>query len=93
MLGPLPTIWCDMHGVPKNEQRGLVQPLIAAMQLFALALALLLRDLPSKVFIDLALSVPALRAGSVLGIVAFRHVNDATFRRISAGRWAAPPTC
>jgi uncharacterized protein len=82
MPGALPTIWCDMHGVPKIQQRGLVQPFIAAMQLFALALMLMRHDLSSKVFFDLLLSVPALFAGSVLGIVAFRYVNDATFRRI-----------
>ncbi|HET7889391.1 MAG TPA: sulfite exporter TauE/SafE family protein [Bradyrhizobium sp.] len=82
MPGALPTIWCDLHGVPKNQQRGLVQPFIAAMQLFALALMLMRGDLSSKVLLDLALSTPALLAGSVLGIIAFRHVNDAMFRRI-----------
>src|ERR1700749_2734414 len=41
MPGAIPTIWCDMHGVPKNQQRGLVQPFIAAMQIFALALLLI----------------------------------------------------
>jgi uncharacterized membrane protein YfcA len=82
MPGALPTIWCDMHGVPKNQQRGLVQPFIAAMQLFALALMLMRHDLSSKVFLDLLLSIPALFAGTVLGILAFRYVNDATFRRI-----------
>src|SRR5881394_4444086 len=40
MPGALPTIWCDMHGLPKNQQRGLVQPFIAAMQICALALLL-----------------------------------------------------
>ena len=34
MPGALPTIWCDMHGFSKNQQRGLVQPFIAAMQIF-----------------------------------------------------------
>jgi uncharacterized protein len=82
MPGALPTIWCDMHGVPKNQQRGLVQPFIAAMQLFALALMLMRHDLSSKVLFDLLLSIPALFAGSILGIFAFRHVKDATFRRI-----------
>jgi uncharacterized protein len=82
MPGALPTIWCDMHGVPKNQQRGLVQPFIAAMQLFALALMLMRNDLSSKLLFDLLLSIPALLAGSILGIFAFRHVNDATFRRI-----------
>jgi uncharacterized membrane protein YfcA len=55
---------------------------LAAMQLFALALMLMRHDLSSKVFFDLVLSIPALFAGTVLGILAFRYVNDATFRRI-----------
>ena len=82
MPGALPTIWCDLHGVPKNQQRGLVQPFIAAMQVFALVIMLARNDLSSKVFIDLALSIPALLAGSVLGILAFRNANESTFRRI-----------
>ena len=82
MPGALPTIWCDMHGVPKNEQRGLVQPFIAAMQIFALLLMLIPRDLSSEILLDVVWSIPALLAGSVLGIFAFRRVNEKTFRRI-----------
>ena len=82
MPGALPTIWCDLHGVPKNHQRGLVQPFIAAMQVFALTIMLVRNDLSSKVFVDLALSIPALVAGSMLGIFAFRNASESTFRRI-----------
>ena len=82
MPGALPTIWCDLHGVPKNQQRGLVQPFIAAMQVFALAVMLARNDLSSRVFVDLALSIPALLAGSALGILAFRNANETIFRRI-----------
>lgn len=82
MPGAIPTIWCDMHGVPKNQQRGLVQPFIAAMQILALAVLLLRHDLSPKVLVDLALSIPALLGGSALGIMAFRSVNEQTFRRI-----------
>ncbi len=82
MPGALPTIWCDMHGVPKNQQRGLVQPFIAAMQIFALALLLAHHDVSRQVLFDLLLSVPALVAGSVLGIVAFRYASEQVFRRI-----------
>ena len=82
MPGAIPTIWCDMHGVPKNVQRGLVQSFIAAMQIFALGLLLVRHDLSSKVLIDLALSIPALLADSALGIFAFRRVNEQSFRRI-----------
>lgn len=85
MPGALPTIWCDMRGMPKDEQRALVQPFIAAMQVFALGMMLLRRDLTSKVAIDLALSLPALLAGTALGLFAFRRVNDAVFRRVILG--------
>ena len=82
MPGALPTIWCDMRGMPKNEQRGLVQPFIAAMQVFALSLMLSRHSLSSKFLIDLAISLPALIAGAGLGIVMFRRVNEIAFRRI-----------
>lgn len=82
MPGALPTIWCDLNGVPKNQQRGLVQPFIAAMQIFALVIMIARNDLSPKVVVDLALSLPALMVGSVLGIIAFRNVNEVTFRRI-----------
>jgi uncharacterized membrane protein YfcA len=82
MPGAIPTIWCDIHGVPKTEQRGMVQPFIAAMQIFALVLMLIQKDLSRKVLIDFAVSIPALLAGTALGIVAFRYVDDALFRRI-----------
>jgi uncharacterized membrane protein YfcA len=82
MPGALPTIWCDMHGIPKNQQRGLIQPFIAAMQVFALALMLSRASLSSKVLIDFAISLPALAAGTTLGIAMFRSVNELAFRRI-----------
>ena len=82
MPGALPTIWCDMHGMPKNQQRGMVQPFIAVMQISALAILLAHHDLPPTVFSDLLLSVPALVAGSLLGILAFRIVSEQIFRRV-----------
>jgi len=82
MPGAIPTIWCDMRGMPKRDQRGLVQPFIAIMQVLALALLLERQSLSSKLVIDLAISLPALFAGSMLGIVAFRNINEVGFRRI-----------
>jgi uncharacterized membrane protein YfcA len=82
MPGALPTIWCDMHGIPKNQQRGLVQPFIATMQISALALMLSRHSLSSKVLIDFAISLPALGAGTTLGIMMFRNVNELAFRRV-----------
>jgi uncharacterized membrane protein YfcA len=70
-----------MHGMPKNQQRGLVQPFIAAMQISALVLMLSRNELPSKILIDLAISLPPLVAGTLLGVLMFRRINEATFRR------------
>ena len=80
--GGASTIWCDMHGFSKNQQRGLVQPFIAAMQICALALLLSSHNISSHVLVDLAISVPALVAGTALGIVLFNRVDQLAFRRI-----------
>ena len=82
MPGALPTIWCDMHGMPKIQQRGLIQPFIAVMQLFALALMLSHNSLSSRVFINFGICLPALAAGTSLGIILFGRVNELAFKRI-----------
>jgi uncharacterized protein len=82
MPGALPTIWCDLRGMPKDQQRGLVQPFIMAMQVLALAFMLSHNALSSAVLLQLALSLPALAADAMLGIMVFRRVSDALFRRI-----------
>ena len=51
------------------------------MQVLALALLLGRQSLSSRVVIDLAISLLALFAGSLLGIVAFRNINEVGFRR------------
>jgi uncharacterized membrane protein YfcA len=81
MPGAIPAIWCDMRGMPKSDQRGLVQPFIAIMQVLALALLLERQSLSPKLVIDLAISLPALFAGSMLGIVAFRNIDEVGFRK------------
>jgi uncharacterized membrane protein YfcA len=82
MPGAIPTIWCDMRGMPKSDQRGLVQPFIAIMQLFALTLLLGRHSVSTKVVLDLAISLPALFAGSVIGLLTFRNINEIGFRKI-----------
>jgi uncharacterized protein len=82
MPGALPTIWCDLCGMPKNQQRGLVQPFIAAMQLLALAVMLWRGGLSREAMTDLVISLPALACGVALGIVMFRKIDDVLFRRI-----------
>ncbi len=82
MPGAIPTIWCDLHGLSKDRQRGLVQPFIAVMQIFALALMLSRDSLQLKVVVDFVISLPALAAGTALGIFMFRSANELVFRRV-----------
>jgi len=81
MPGALPTIWCDLHGIAKNEQRGVVQPFILMMQLVALALLLPRVDWSSTMMLNLAASIPALAAGTAVGVVLFGRVDETLFRR------------
>jgi uncharacterized protein len=82
MPGALPTIWCDLRGMPKDQRRGLVQPYIVVMQLLALALMLSHHGVPANVLLDMTLSLPALAAGTVVGVMMFGRVNDVLFRRV-----------
>jgi hypothetical protein len=85
MPGAVPTIWCDLRGLPKDQQRGLVQPYIAAMQVLALALMVSRNTLPTQALLNVTLTLPALAAGAILGVVLFRRVSDAWFRTVVLG--------
>ena len=82
MPGALPAMWCELRGMPKDQQRGLMQPYIVTMQVFALALMVSRNGVPTKALMDLTFSLPALAAGTALGLVMFGRINDALFREI-----------
>jgi hypothetical protein len=85
MPGAVPTIWCDLRGMPKDQQRGLVQPYIAAMQVIALALMLSRNTLSSEALLNVTLTLPALAGGALLGVMMFRRVSDRSFRGVVLG--------
>lgn len=82
MPGALPTIWCDLQGLSKDQQRGLVQPFIATMQCIALLLLLSHRDIPVRVMTDMLITLPALALGSAVGTILFMRVDDRLFKRV-----------
>jgi uncharacterized membrane protein YfcA len=82
MPGALPTMWCDLHGLPKTEQRGVVQPFILIMQLVALALLLPRLGRSPDMLFDFAVCAPALAAGTAAGVALFGRVDDVMFRRV-----------
>ena len=80
--GAVPTILCNMRGVSKNEQRGIVQPFILVMQIATLLYFSRLNILASVGATSLLLCLPAVGAGTWLGLRLFDRVDDAKFRRL-----------
>lgn len=81
MPGAAPIVWCDLRGLPKEQQRGLVQPFIAAMQVASMVLLTGSGNLSGRVLADLAVTLPAVAVGTAIGIYMFGKVNELTFRR------------
>jgi uncharacterized membrane protein YfcA len=81
MPGAMPAIWCDLRGVSKEHQRGVVQPFILIMQVFAIALLLSHPGVVHhKLMNDVLLALPALTAGTLVGVALFGKVDDKKFR-------------
>jgi uncharacterized protein len=80
--GAFPTIWCSLRALPKEIQRGTVQPFILIMQIATLAYFSKLGILnvgTAKTFLWCA---PAVLGGTWIGIKLFRRIDDAMFRRV-----------
>jgi len=82
MPGALPTIWCELRGCTKEQQRGTVQPFIIGMQIVALALfALKPGGVPASLPYYLLIAFPVLFFGSWLGTMAYQRVDGNVFRK------------
>jgi uncharacterized protein len=81
MPGALPVIWCELRGVSREQQRGVVQPFILGMQILAMVLLAFSPDLArGEVWHYTLLALPALAAGVVIGLCLFARVDKARFR-------------
>lgn len=82
MPGAVPTIWCNLRGIAKDEQRGIIQPYITIMQCVGIALLALGGGFNSATLIDAAISLPAVAAGTAIGILLFRKASHGLYRRV-----------
>jgi uncharacterized membrane protein YfcA len=80
--GAIPTAWCSLRGLPKQEQRGIVQPFILLMQIATLAYFARLGVFASAAVSTFLWCVPAVVAGTWIGLRLFDRIDDARFRRI-----------
>src|SRR5258707_6153658 len=80
--GILPTIWCTVRGWPKDEQRAVFQPTGVAIFLGTAVLLGGTGSVTADTVQLFLIGLPALLAGSWLGLRLYGKLDEATFRRI-----------
>jgi uncharacterized membrane protein YfcA len=80
--GMVATIWCDLRGWPKADQRGIYQPFIIVTHVVALALLGGLGSFAGRTIELYLLALPALLLGGWIGLRLYGLVDDRAFRRI-----------
>ena len=75
------TVWMQMSGQPREQQRGVYQPFILAMQLLALGCLFWIGAATpaSPALLTAGLAVPPALAGTVLALGWYRRFNDRQF--------------
>ncbi len=80
--GPAPAIWAQLRGFGKDEQRGINQPFNMSMLFLSVISAAVAGFLDRTFFIWAAMTVPATLIGARIGMLLYRRINDAQFRRL-----------
>jgi uncharacterized protein len=81
--GAIATIWCSLQGLPKDVQRGTIQPFILLMQLATLVYYSRIGLLARSLSWTYLLCAPAVIGGTWIGLRRFERIDDAAFRRIA----------
>lgn len=82
LSGPAPTIWAQLRGYSKNEQRGINQPFNMTVLVLALASAGIAGYLDRTFFVWAAITVPSTLIGARIGLALYGRINDVQFRRM-----------
>ncbi len=82
LSGALPTVWLSLRPWPKAKTRAILQPYNTIVLGLAALLLALKGAYNGSVLIALAMAIPVALASSQLGILVFKRINDADFRRL-----------
>jgi uncharacterized membrane protein YfcA len=82
LSGPVPTVWVQLRGWTKDEQRGVNQPFNMAILASALLAAGAAGLLDRTFWMWAALTVPISLVGARLGLLLYGRVNEAGFRQL-----------
>ncbi|HET7504255.1 MAG TPA: sulfite exporter TauE/SafE family protein [Kofleriaceae bacterium] len=82
--GSAVVVWTGLRGLPKQQNRAIVQPYIIVCQLWSLGLIALQRPeyFSHRYFTLLFLTLPAVLPGTFAGVQMYRRISDIGFRRI-----------
>lgn len=80
--GAIPTILCNLRGLSKIEQRGVIQPFILLMQIATLIYFSKLGIFGSTTWATFFWCIPTVVAGTWLGLHLYDRIDDRKFRRV-----------
>ncbi|MGN2392933.1 sulfite exporter TauE/SafE family protein [Pelomicrobium sp. G1] len=80
--GVVPALWGQLRGFNKLEQRGVLQPFFFLVHLYTLTWLGGAGVLSRGLVEDLLLCLPAMLAGTLVGLRLFEYVSEAGFRRV-----------
>jgi uncharacterized membrane protein YfcA len=82
LSGPAPTIWAQLRGWNKHEQRAVNQPFNMSVLALAFVSAGVAGFLDRTFFLWAAIAVPCTLLGARIGLMLYGRINDVQFRRI-----------
>jgi uncharacterized membrane protein YfcA len=82
LSGPVPTIWVQLRGWNKHEQRGVNQPFNMAVLATALLSSAVAGFLDRTFLVWAVITLPTTLIGARLGLSVYRRINDMQFRGI-----------
>jgi uncharacterized membrane protein YfcA len=80
--GILPTVWCNVRGWPKDEQRAVFQPVAVAIFVASLGWLGSAGAMSSETVTLMLAGLPALLVGMWLGLRLYGRLNDLAFRKV-----------
>lgn len=82
LSGPAPTIWVQLRGWNRHEQRGVNQPFNMAILATALLSAAVAGLLDRQFLVWAAITLPTTLVGARFGLLLYRRVSDVGFRSV-----------
>lgn len=85
VTGAIPTLWCTLRGMPKDQQRAVIQNFNLGMLGVTLALYVGTGVITTATLPMLGIVLPAMLIPTLLGAKLYIGISDANFRRLVLG--------